>query len=82
MAMGVYKMNWIGLIQKITIAGMVISLIVVTIFYNLWKKELNDPKNYNKLLEDTPVPKYMMLFYSGLILSSIFQLIFFITGFF
>lgn len=75
-------MNWLNLIQKITIIGMIISLIVVTVFYNLWRKELNDPKNENKLLEDTSVPKYMMFFYNGLLLNSIFQLILFITRFF
>ena len=75
-------MNWINLVQKITMIGTVICLIVVTIFYNLWGKELKDPENENKLLEDTSVPKYMMVVYYGLALLSIFQLIFFITGFF
>ncbi len=68
-------MDWISLIHNILRIGIVISAIIAVIGYELIKLEIKNPKNYNKVLKDTSIEKYIKIKYIGLILIPIFQLI-------
>jgi Na+-driven multidrug efflux pump len=68
-------MNWVSLIQKISKIGIIISLIIAATGYILLKREIKNPKNQNKVVEDTSIEKYMNIYYAGIFFALIFILI-------
>jgi hypothetical protein len=68
-------MNWHNMLKNISILGAISSVIIATVGFILLVWVLKGDKYADKLVEETPLLKYSIVMYTGVVLSIVFQFI-------
>lgn len=68
-------MNWYNLLDKFSMVGAVSSIIVSVISSLMFYKEVNHPKNSDKLIGETSLIKLLTVSFTAVILTFLFGFI-------
>ena len=75
-------MNWYQLLKNISIWGGLCSIFITIVGFVLLLSVLKSAKYAGKLVKETPLLKYAIVLWTGVILTIVFQIIIFILKFF